>query len=90
MGRDIDILSSLVRGGLTLVRILLTTLNTILARKLELGEQSPKQWLKMIERLIIAVIPLHITASFIIPGLTDPETEGLPGFVKDARAKSAS
>ena len=44
----------------------------------------------MIERLIIAVIPVHITASFIILGLTDPEMEGLLEFVKDARAKSAS
>ncbi len=73
--RDIDILAPMARLGLVKVAISITTLDPILARKLEPRAPTPQKRLETIKELAKAGIPVSVMVAPIIPGVNDAEIE---------------
>ncbi|MBR9649692.1 PA0069 family radical SAM protein [Thalassobius aquimarinus] len=88
--RDIDILSDMARDGLVRVGISVTTLDSVLSRRMEPRVPSPKRRLAVIRRLADAGVPVRIMTSPIVPGLSDTEIEALLRAGRDAGASAAS
>jgi DNA repair photolyase len=88
--RDLDILAPLAEQGLVRVGISVTTLDPVLARRMEPRAPSPKRRLETIRRLTEAGISVRIMASPMIPGLSDSELEGILEAGREAGAKAAS
>ncbi|GFE64124.1 PA0069 family radical SAM protein [Litoreibacter roseus] len=88
--RDIDILAPMAAKGLAHVSISVTTLDRDLARKMEPRVPSPERRLKTIERLVSAGVPVRVSASPMIPGLTDHELEAILARARDVGASSAT
>ncbi|MDP2082907.1 MAG: PA0069 family radical SAM protein [Pseudotabrizicola sp.] len=88
--RDIDILAPMAAKGLLRVGISVTTLEADLSRKLEPRAPAPLRRLAMIRRLSDAGIPVRVMLAPVIPGLTDPELEGILTACRDAGAQAAS
>lgn len=88
--RDLDILAPLAAQGLLRVGISVTTLDPVLARRMEPRAPSPARRLETIRRLTDAGIPVRIMAAPMIPGLSDPELEHIleAGHAAGARAAS--
>lgn len=88
--RDVDILADMSGQGLARVGLSITTLNPEIARRMEPRVPSPARRLQAIERLSRAGVETRVMVSPIVPGLTDPEIEGILQAAKDAGAKAAS
>ena len=88
--RDIDILASLAKQGLTRVGISVTSLERTLSRRMEPRAPDPKRRLAIIQRLSDAGIPVRVMASPMIPGLSDHELEAILQAGRDHGATSAS
>lgn len=88
--RDIDILRDMAADGLVRVGVSVTTLDPKVSRLMEPRVPSPKRRLQMIERLAGAGIPVTVSASPMIPALTDHELEGILQAGADAGATSAT
>ena len=88
--RDLDILAPLAAQGLLRVGISVTTLDPVLARKMEPRAPSPKRRLETIRKLTAAGIPVRIMVAPMIPGLSDPELEHILEAGKQAGAQAAS
>ncbi|WP_298262158.1 PA0069 family radical SAM protein [uncultured Litoreibacter sp.] len=88
--RDIDILGDMAADTLASASISVTTLDSKLARQMEPRVPSPARRLKTIERLAVAGIPVRISVSPLIPGLTDHELEAILQAGRDAGATAAS
>ena len=88
--RDLDILAPLAAQGLVRVGISLTTLDPVLARRMEPRAPSPKRRLEVIRRLSAAGISVRVMAAPIIPGLSDAELEAILEAGRDAGAQAAS
>ena len=88
--RDIDILAQMAGSGLANVSISVTTLTDKISRVMEPRVPAPRRRLQTIERLSAAGIPVRISASPIIPGLTDHELEQILKAGADAGAAAAS
>ena len=73
--RDVDILAPMAADGLAKVAISLTTLDPVLARRMEPRAASPARRLKTIEALARAGIPVTVLTAPIVPGLNDAELE---------------
>ncbi len=86
---DIDILADLARRHLVKVFVSVTTLNRDLARRLEPRASTPKRRLAAIAALAKAGIPVGVSVSPIIPGLTDSEIESIIAEAAAAGAESA-
>lgn len=84
--RDIDILAEMAAQNLVEVCISLTTLNSVLARKLEPRTSSPEARLQAIRKLSQAGVPVSINMAPIVPGLTDHE---IPNLLKTAKEHGA-
>ena len=88
--RDLDILAPMAAQGLLRVGISLTTLDPVLARRMEPRAPGPERRLEVIRRLTSAGIPVRIMAAPIIPGLSDPELEAILQAGQKAGAQAAS
>jgi DNA repair photolyase len=87
--RDIDILSDLARRTDFGVNISLISLDHDLLRKLEPGVPSPANRLRAIERLSQAGVPVSLSLSPVLPGITD-QAESLAEVVHAAAEHGAT
>ena len=88
--RDIDILSDMAADNLVRVGISVTTLDPKVSRLMEPRVPSPARRLQVIERLSGAGIPVNVSASPMVPALTDHELEGILEAAATAGARSAT
>ncbi|UMA66138.1 PA0069 family radical SAM protein [Roseivivax marinus] len=88
--RDADILSSMAAEGLARVGISITTLDPLLARRMEPRAPAPARRLAAIRRLTDAGIPVRLMVSPVVPALTDPEMEAILEAGAEAGADAAS
>ncbi|SFD99396.1 PA0069 family radical SAM protein [Roseivivax sediminis] len=88
--RDIDILAPMAAEGLVRVGLSVTTLDPMLARRLEPRAPSPARRLAGITRLTQAGIPVRLMVSPVVPALTDPEIERILEAGAAAGADAAS
>ena len=77
VARDIDILAEMARDRLAMVSVSLTTLDRVLARKMEPRAATPERRLETIAALSAAGIPVSVLTSPMIPALNDMEMERL-------------
>lgn len=87
--RDIDLLGAMAADGLAKVAISLSTLDPVLARRMEPRAASPERRLKTIETLTAAGIPVTVLTAPIVPGLNDSELETVLTRAKAAGAGEA-
>jgi len=88
--RDIDILGEMAADRLASASVSITTLDAKLARQMEPRVPAPARRLQTIERLAAAGIPVRVSVSPLIPGLTDHELEAIMQTARDAGAVAAS
>ncbi|MHA6344125.1 PA0069 family radical SAM protein [Roseivivax sp. CAU 1761] len=88
--RDIDILAPMAASGLARVGLSVTTLDPVLARRMEPRAPSPARRLATIRRLSDAGIPVRLMVSPVVPALTDPELERVMEAGAEAGADAAS
>ena len=88
--RDIDLLAPMAAAGLTRVGVSISTLDPVIARRMEPRAAAPSRRLKVIERLAKAGIPVRVMVAPVVPGLTDPEVEPILAAARDAGAVAAS
>ena len=87
--RDIDVLSDLARRTDFSVNVSLVCLDRELLRKLEPGAPTPATRLRMMERLSQAGVPVSLSLSPVLPGLTD-QPESVAETVRAAAEHGAS
>ena len=88
--RDRDILSEMAAQGLVKVAISVTTLDPVLARRMEPRAPHPGKRLEAIEGLAAAGVPVMGIVAPIIPSLNDHEIEAILERVRAAGAREAS
>jgi DNA repair photolyase len=74
---DLDILRDLAAEGLVAVVISVTSLDAAIARTLEPRAAPPKRRLSAIAKLSAAGVPTYVSASPIVPAITDHEIEAI-------------
>ena len=87
--RDVDVLSDLARRTDFSVNVSLISLDRDLLHRLEPGAPSPTNRLRAIERLSQAGIPVSLSLSPVLPGITDQE-ENISQVVRAAAEHGAS
>ena len=87
--RDVDILADLARRTDFSVNMSLISLDRDLLQKLEPGVASPENRLRAIERLSQAGVPVSLSLSPVLPGITDQE-ESIARVVRAAAEHGAS
>ena len=87
--RDIDILGPMARDGLVKVALSVTTLDRVIARKMEPRATTPAGRLEAIRKLTEAGIPTGVMVAPVIPAINDNEIERILGACKDAGAREA-
>ena len=87
--RDIDLLAPMAAEGLAKVAISITTLDSVLARKMEPRAPTPAKRLEAIRQLSAAGIPVAVMVAPILPGLTDHEIEKILAAAWEAGAREA-
>ena len=87
--RDIDILSRMAKRGLVKVAMSITTLDPVLARKMEPRAPTPAKRLDAVRELSEAGIPVSVMVAPVIPGLTDSEVERILEAASTAGATEA-
>jgi DNA repair photolyase len=84
--RDLDILSEMAKLDLVSVSISVTSLDRLLARKMEPRASTPNDRLEAIEKLAKANIPVGVMVAPIVPGLTDHE---IPAILEECKKRGA-
>lgn len=87
--RDQDILKALAERGLVNVAVSVTTLDPKISRLMEPRVPTPLRRLKVIESLARAGVPVAVSASPMIPALTDHEVERIFKAGSEAGASAA-
>jgi len=87
--RDIDVLSDLAQHTDFSVNVSLISLDRDLLHKLEPGAAAPANRLRAIERLSQAGIPVSLSLSPVLPGITD-QPENIAEVVRAAAEHGAS
>ena len=87
--RDLDLLAPMAGKGLVKVALSVTTLDPVLARKMEPRASSPARRLDTIRRLAEANIPTSVMAAPIIPAINDFEIESILARAQAAGARGA-
>jgi DNA repair photolyase len=87
--RDIDILARMASRGLAKVAISVTTLDRLVARKMEPRAATPSKRLEAIKALADAGVPVAVMVAPIIPALNDSEIERILGAAREAGASEA-
>ena len=90
VARDIDILAPMARLGLVKVAVSVTTLDPVLARRMEPRAPHPQRRLDAIRALSAAGVPVMVIAAPIIPSLNDHEIEAILEAARDCGAREAS
>lgn len=75
--RDLDLLVEMSKLNLVGVAISITTLNGVLASKLEPRAPHPDRRLKAVEKLVSAGVPTFVNIAPVIPAITDNELEDI-------------
>jgi DNA repair photolyase len=87
--RDLDILQRLAARGLVRVYLSVTTLDPVLARRMEPRAATPERRLAAITALSQAGVPAAVLAAPMIPGLNDAELERILERASRAGARHA-
>jgi len=87
--RDIDILALMAADGLASVAMSVTSLDRMIARTLEPRAPTPARRLAAIRALTDAGIPVFVSVSPVVPGVTDHEIEAILSAAADAGATGA-
>ncbi len=87
--RDVDILSRMAARGLAKVAISVTTLDRLVARKMEPRAATPPKRLEAIAALAKAGVPVAVMVAPIIPALNDSEIEAILTEAQRAGAAEA-
>ncbi len=85
--RDLDVLAPMARDGLVKVAVSVTTLDPVLARRMEPRAPHPEKRLAAIRTLSEAGIPVMVIVAPIIPGLNDHEIEAVLARAREAGAR---
>ena len=89
VARDVDILARLAERGLVKVAISVTTLDRMVARKMEPRASTPAKRLEAIRTLSEAGVPVAVMVAPIVPALNDSEIERILAAAADAGATEA-
>ena len=73
--RDLDILAPMAQQGLAKVSLSITTLDSLLARRMEPRASTPAKRLEAVRQLVQAGVPAMVMAAPMIPALNDHEME---------------
>jgi DNA repair photolyase len=73
--RDLDLLAPMAQQGLAKVSLSVTTLDSVLARRMEPRASTPPKRLEAIRQLVQAGVPAMVMAAPMIPALNDHEME---------------
>ncbi len=87
--RDLDLLAPMAEKGLVKVALSVTTLDPVLARKMEPRASSPERRLETVRRLAQAGIPTVVMVAPIIPAINDAEIEAILARAQAAGAREA-
>jgi len=87
--RDIDILARLAKDKLVRVFVSITTLDKVLARKMEPRASAPPRRLEAVRALGSAGIPVGVMTAPIIPMLNDRDMESILDAAHEAGARYA-
>lgn len=86
--RDLDLLGPMAAKGLAAVMISVTSLDPRIAATMEPRAPSPTRRLAAVRRLVDAGVPVHVSISPVVPGITDHEVERLLEAAAAAGARS--
>ncbi|WP_165322512.1 PA0069 family radical SAM protein [Rhizorhabdus phycosphaerae] len=75
--RDIDLLGPMAEKGLAAVMMSVTTLDPVIARRMEPRASAPARRIAAIRALADARIPVSISVSPVVPAITDHEIEAI-------------
>ncbi|RVU21968.1 PA0069 family radical SAM protein [Methylobacterium sp. TER-1] len=87
--RDLDLLAPMAAQGLVRVAVSLTTLDPVLARRMEPRAVRPGRRVETIRALAAAGIPVSVLMAPVIPGLNDHEIEAVLAAAREAGAVAA-
>jgi DNA repair photolyase len=87
--RDVDVLGELASFGAAAVNISLTTLDPVIARKMEPRASTPQLRLDAIRKLSAAGVPTGVLVAPVVPGITDHELPSILQAAADAGATFA-
>jgi len=87
--RDLDLLAPMAERGLVKVALSVTTLDPVLARKMEPRASSPERRLDAIQRLAEAKVPTAVMAAPLIPAINDSEIEAILARAQTAGVREA-
>jgi DNA repair photolyase len=87
--RDLDILAAMAKERLGIVTVSVTTLDRVLARRMEPRAATPERRLEAIAALAAACVPTGVLAAPMIPALNDNEMEQILERARAAGATSA-
>jgi DNA repair photolyase len=87
--RDLDLLAPMAARGLARVYLSVTTLDPLLARRMEPRAPTPARRLHALTALNDAGIPTGVLAAPMIPGLNDAELEAILAAAQQAGARHA-
>jgi len=88
--RDLDLLGALAAAQLVQVMISVTTLDPVLARRMEPRATAPARRIETIRTLNRAGVPASVMTAPMIPGLNDDELETILEAAADAGAHTAN
>lgn len=89
VARDADILGRMAEKGLAKVALSVTTLDRMIARKMEPRAATPGRRLEALRQLSASGVPTAVMVAPIIPALNDSEIEGILEAARDAGAREA-
>ncbi|GJD50355.1 hypothetical protein OPKNFCMD_3094 [Methylobacterium crusticola] len=84
--RDLDLLGPMAAQGLVKVALSVTTLDPVLARRMEPRAARPERRLAAIRALSEAGVPTMVLVAPVIPGLNDHEIEAVLARAREAGA----
>ncbi len=87
--RDLDILQRMAAKGLVKTALSVTTLDPVLARRMEPRAATPSRRLDAMRRLSEAGVPVAVMTAPIIPALNDHEMEDILAAARAAGASDA-
>ena len=87
--RDLDLLAPMARDNLAKVFVSITTLERVLARRMEPRAASPQRRLDTLRALAAAGVPCGVMVAPVIPALNDSAIEEVLEAARDAGASMA-
>jgi DNA repair photolyase len=87
--RDLDILARMARRDLVKVAISVTTLDRVIARKMEPRAPTPPRRLAAIRALSEAGVPVAVMVAPILPAINDSEIERILAAAREVGAREA-